>query len=115
MRTGTCAYGANCRFNHPDPTIANELEPRNSLANGNSLRSDNNFPKTNEVMQSSGVLQGTLSNGMNSKKSFTYASKMDTYHQGMPENPGWNQDQVNFDILVCEPSLFLFCLIVLGT
>lgn len=93
MRTGTCAYGANCRFNHPDPTATNELEPGNSLANGYCLRSDNNFPKANDLMHSSVLLQGTLSNGTNLKNSFPYASKMGSYHQGMSQNAEFNQDQ----------------------
>lgn len=29
MRTGSCKYGANCRFNHPDPA-----EPPSGFANG---------------------------------------------------------------------------------
>lgn len=37
MRTGSCKYGANCRFNHPDPTAAGGYEPPSGYGNGGSV------------------------------------------------------------------------------
>lgn len=37
MRTGSCKYGANCRFNHPDPTAAGAYEPPSGYGNGGSV------------------------------------------------------------------------------
>ncbi|XP_070667993.1 zinc finger CCCH domain-containing protein 43-like isoform X2 [Malus domestica] len=34
MRTGTCKYGTNCKFNHPDPTAAGESRPQSAYGNG---------------------------------------------------------------------------------
>lgn len=30
MRTGTCKFSANCKFNHPDPTSRADSSPKNS-------------------------------------------------------------------------------------
>ncbi|XP_048443765.1 zinc finger CCCH domain-containing protein 43 isoform X45 [Pyrus x bretschneideri] len=34
MRTGTCKYETNCKFNHPDPTAAGESRPQSTYGNG---------------------------------------------------------------------------------
>ncbi|OAY30751.1 zinc finger CCCH domain-containing protein 43 isoform X2 [Manihot esculenta] len=34
MRNGSCKYGANCRFNHPDPTAAGGTDPPSGFGNG---------------------------------------------------------------------------------
>lgn len=98
MRTGSCGYGANCRYHHPDPTAAKETEPRNSLTNGIYVRGGNDFSRMHvaEPLQSSGVPRGIseLSNGMNSMNGLPYGG-MNSYHQAMPQNGGWNQDQVH--------------------
>ncbi|CAL1389013.1 unnamed protein product [Linum trigynum] len=36
MRNGSCKYGSNCRFNHPDPTVVGENENSSTIANGGS-------------------------------------------------------------------------------
>lgn len=39
MRNGSCKYGANCRFNHPDPTAVGVSDSPSGYANGGSLSS----------------------------------------------------------------------------
>ncbi|XP_034215840.1 zinc finger CCCH domain-containing protein 43-like isoform X2 [Prunus dulcis] len=34
MRNGSCMFGTNCRFNHPDPTAARESDPPSGYGNG---------------------------------------------------------------------------------
>ncbi|CAI0548191.1 unnamed protein product [Linum tenue] len=36
MRNGSCKYGSNCRFNHPDPTVVGANEHSSPIANGGS-------------------------------------------------------------------------------
>lgn len=36
MRNGSCKYGSNCKFNHPDPTVAGGSDPPLAFANGGS-------------------------------------------------------------------------------
>lgn len=36
MRTGSCKYGANCRFNHPDPTAVGGSDNASGFGNGGS-------------------------------------------------------------------------------
>lgn len=36
MRNGSCKYGANCRFNHPDPTTVGGTDPPLAFGNGGS-------------------------------------------------------------------------------
>jgi len=37
MRTGSCKYGANCKFNHPDPTAVAGGDPSSGFGNGGSV------------------------------------------------------------------------------
>lgn len=75
-----------------------EPESKNSLANGVYARGGNNFPGmfVGEPLQSSGVSRGIpdLANGLSSMNGLPYAG-INTYHQSMPQNAGWNQDQVH--------------------
>ncbi|CAN1128704.1 Zinc finger CCCH domain-containing protein 43 [Linum perenne] len=36
MRNGSCKYGSNCRFNHPDPTVVGKNEAPSPIGNGGS-------------------------------------------------------------------------------
>ncbi|CAN0900376.1 Zinc finger CCCH domain-containing protein 67 [Linum grandiflorum] len=36
MRNGSCKYGSNCRFNHPDPTVVGGNEASSAIGNGGS-------------------------------------------------------------------------------
>lgn len=36
MRNGSCKYGANCRFNHPDPTAVGGSDSPSGYGNGGS-------------------------------------------------------------------------------
>lgn len=101
LRTGSCGYGANCRFHHPNPTAVKESEPRNSMTNDLYVRGGNNFSNMyiGEPLQSSGISRGIsdLSNGINSVNSLPYAG-MSSYHQAMPQNASWNQDQAQVNL-----------------
>lgn len=40
MRTGSCKFGANCKFNHPDPTVGGVGgggEPPSGFGNGGAI------------------------------------------------------------------------------
>ena len=37
MRTGSCKYGANCKFNHPDPTAVGGQDPPTGYNDGRSI------------------------------------------------------------------------------
>ncbi|XP_074292693.1 zinc finger CCCH domain-containing protein 8-like [Silene latifolia] len=99
LRNGSCAYGINCRFHHPDPSPTTVPESGNSLENGSSMRDGFNLPRNYacEPMQSfGGESQGTreLSNGMNARDGPPDAPEMRSYHQTMAPTPGFNQSQV---------------------
>lgn len=38
MRTGSCKYGSNCRFNHPDPTSVAGADATSGYGNGGSFQ-----------------------------------------------------------------------------
>jgi len=37
MRTGSCKFGANCKFNHPDPTAVGGSDSPSGYGNGSSI------------------------------------------------------------------------------
>lgn len=37
MRTGSCKFGSNCKFNHPDPTSVGGCDPPSRYGNGGSI------------------------------------------------------------------------------
>lgn len=39
MRNGSCKYGSNCRFNHPDPTAVGGSDSPSGYGNGGSISS----------------------------------------------------------------------------
>ncbi|XP_057541170.1 zinc finger CCCH domain-containing protein 67-like isoform X2 [Amaranthus tricolor] len=96
MRTGSCGYGTNCRFNHPGPFAAKKSNLRNSLAYIAYMRGGNNLSRIypDEKLQSSGISRGIadLSNGITLMNGSPYDGLC--YHQPMSTNPACNQDQV---------------------
>ncbi|XP_021773120.1 zinc finger CCCH domain-containing protein 67-like isoform X1 [Chenopodium quinoa] len=101
LRTGSCGYGANCRFHHPDPIASKESEARSSLGNGVYARGSNNFSGmyVGDPLQTSGVARGIpdLANGLSSMNGLPYAG-MSSYHQALPQNARWNQDQAQVNL-----------------
>ena len=116
MRTGSCGYGANCRFHHPDPSAAKESQPRNSFPNGAYVRGGNNLSGMypGDTMQASGISRGItdLSNGISSLNGLPYSGI--NYHQAMSPNAGWNQPKVFILTLVSFVG-HLSCKIFLST
>ncbi|KAM1217275.1 hypothetical protein ACFX15_012728 [Malus domestica] len=48
MRTGTCKYETNCKFNHLDPTAAGESRPQSAYGNGRPA-SLQDLPKSQDI------------------------------------------------------------------
>ncbi|CAO2833021.1 unnamed protein product [Amaranthus hypochondriacus] len=96
MRTGSCGYGTNCRFNHPGPYAAKKSNHRNSLANDAYMRGGNNLSRIypGEKLQSCRISRGItdLSNDITLMNSSPYDQPC--YHRPMTPNPACNQDQV---------------------
>jgi hypothetical protein len=84
MRTGSCKFGSNCRFNHPDPTTVGGGDPQSGFGNGGStaLR---------------GVSQQSSSSWSSSRKlnETPFVPMVITPTQGLaPQSPDWNGYQV---------------------
>ncbi|XP_015581492.1 zinc finger CCCH domain-containing protein 43 [Ricinus communis] len=80
MRNGSCKYGANCRFNHPDPTTVGGSDPL-AFSNGGSASLQNSLQ--------SNIASWSSPGGLNETPSFM--SIMFSPTQGVPsQNPEWN-------------------------
>lgn len=79
MRTGSCKYGSNCRFNHPDPTSVSGPDPMSGYGNGSSV-------------QLQGASQSTPSSWPPLPNPVIFAPT----HANPPSNPEWNSYQVAF-------------------
>ncbi|CAN6585489.1 unnamed protein product [Malus baccata var. baccata] len=73
MRTGTCKYETNCKFNHPDPTAAGESRPQSAYGNGRPA-SLQGLPKSQDIYS-----ETTEWNG--------YQAPAYLPHRGMPAPP----------------------------
>lgn len=87
MRTGSCKFGANCRFNHPDPTTVGGSDPQSGYGNGGGS------------VPLRGVSQQSVSSWSSSSRKLNetpYVPMMITPTQGLaPQSPDWNGYQVN--------------------
>ena len=87
MRTGSCKYGANCKFNHPDPT---------TVAGSESLSGYNN-----------GVpLQGASQSQITSWTSPRVLNEATTFVPAMI-SPSQDQDWNGYQVLYCFHLRFL--------
>lgn len=84
MRNGSCKFGANCRFNHPDPTSFGGPDALPKYGNGGSVYSPN-------VSQST-VPSWSPPPALN--ESPPYVSMIFPPTQGVPMQPEWNAYQV---------------------
>ncbi|XP_065873975.1 zinc finger CCCH domain-containing protein 43 [Euphorbia lathyris] len=81
MRNGSCKYGANCRFNHPDPTAVGGSDPPSAFSNGSS-------PSFKSSSQSN-VASWSSPRGQNETPPFMPIMFPPT--QGVPsQSPEWN-------------------------
>ena len=95
MRNGSCKYGANCRFNHPDPTAAGACDPPSSYGNGGSV----------SLQAASQMNMASWSSPRTLNETATYMPIMFSPTQGVPPpNPEWNGYQV-LSLLLCCLSL----------
>ncbi|XP_057488777.1 zinc finger CCCH domain-containing protein 67-like isoform X2 [Actinidia eriantha] len=86
MRNGSCKYGSNCRFNHPDPTAVGGGDAHSEYGNGG--------PVSLQGASQSTVSPWSPTRALN--ETSTYAPPMFSPTQGVPSsNPEWNgyQDQ----------------------
>lgn len=80
MRNGSCKYGANCRFNHPDPTAVGGSDPPSAFSNGGSVL---------QSSSQSSVASWSSPQGLNETAPFVPIMFPPT--QGVPsQNPEWN-------------------------
>lgn len=97
MRNGSCKYGANCRFNHPDPTAAGGTDPPSGFGNGGTA-----------ALQSSpqsSVAPWSSPRGLSEAAPFMPIMFPPT--QGVPsQSPEWNGYQVSYNPLCCSVPLF---------
>ncbi|KAF2314146.1 hypothetical protein GH714_023707 [Hevea brasiliensis] len=80
MRNGSCKYGVNCRFNHPDPTAAGGGDPPSAFSNGGAAALQSS--------SQSSVASWSSPRGLNEAAPFPI---MFSQTQGVPsQNPEWN-------------------------
>lgn len=103
MRNGSCKYGANCKFNHPDPTAAGACDSP-CYGNGGSV--------TSQVASQVGVASWLSPGTMN--EAATYVPIMfPPPPQGVPsQNPGWNGFQVLIFPLCCLTFSYFWLLML---
>ena len=93
MRNGSCKYGSNCRFNHPDPTAAGGSDPPSGFDNGGPAS----------------LQGGSQSSSWSAPRSLSetplYVPMMMPPSQGVPpQNTEWNGYQVFYSSLAKIPS-----------
>lgn len=85
MRNGSCKYGANCRFNHPDPTASGGGDTSSGYGNGGPLSLQGAAQPTVPSWPSPRSLNET-----------PFVPMMLTPTQAVPsQNSEWNGYQVN--------------------
>ncbi|KAK6256331.1 hypothetical protein SCA6_017636 [Theobroma cacao] len=94
MRTGSCAYGPNCRFNHPDPTTAEGSNIFSSDSSGFGGHSSGNYNRESSLLPlSSKPTAASLSLNMMPDKHVPYLNQSSSYAHGMHLNSEWNGHQ----------------------
>ena len=97
MRNGSCKYGSNCRFNHPDPTAVGGNDPPSTFNNGGSASLQN--------LSQSSVASWSSPRGLNETPPFMPVMFSPT--QGVPsQSPEWNGYQVYYSLFNGTVSLF---------
>lgn len=95
MRTGSCKFGANCKFNHPDPTTVGGCDPQSGYGNGGSISLQ-------------GVAQPSVPSWSSPRtlKETSFVPMMMTPTQGVtPQSSDWNGYQVNMPFEYQKPSV----------
>ena len=86
MRTGSCKFGANCKFNHPDPQAVGGCDPASGYGNGGSI-------SLHGVSQQS---VSTWSSPRTVNETSPFVPVMLSPTQGVsPQSSDWNAYQVN--------------------
>jgi len=86
MRTGSCKFGANCRFNHPDPTAIGGGDSPSGYGNGSSISLQ-------------GVSQSSISSWSSTRplnEPAPFVPVILSHNPGVsPQSSEWNGYQVN--------------------
>ncbi|KAJ4839989.1 hypothetical protein Tsubulata_030823 [Turnera subulata] len=81
MRNGSCKYGSNCKFNHPDPTAAGGSDPPLTFGNGGSASIQGSSQTSAASWSSPGALNEPA----------PFVPIMFSPTQGVPtQSPEWN-------------------------
>ncbi|XP_043813509.1 zinc finger CCCH domain-containing protein 43 isoform X2 [Manihot esculenta] len=91
MRNGSCKYGANCRFNHPDPTAVGGSDPPSAFSNGGSA--------TFQSSPQSSVGSWSSPRGLNEIAPFVPVIFPATRGVTL-QNPEWNGYQVTYKMAI---------------
>lgn len=86
MRTGSCGYGANCRFHHPDPTSVGGSEPNGNGESVGGFDSLGNHNGESTILNLSGASQPSMaswSSHMLSNKRVPYSDNRSSYVPAM--------------------------------
>ncbi|GAY50983.1 hypothetical protein CUMW_130840 [Citrus unshiu] len=93
MRNGSCKYGANCRFNHPDPTAVGGSDSPSGYGNGGSVSSQ--APSQASI--------GSWSSPRALNEPAPFVPMMYSPTPGVPsQNSEWNGYQVVALLLLCS-------------
>ncbi|OMO95002.1 hypothetical protein CCACVL1_05646 [Corchorus capsularis] len=96
MRTGSCAYGANCRFNHPDPSAAEGSNSCSSVFSGfggHSSGNHNGGSNPLPLLSTSKPIGASLSLNRMSDKHDPYLDHNSSHAYGTHLNSEWNGSQ----------------------
>lgn len=95
MRTGSCAYGTDCKFNHPDPTGADGSNTFISDTSGFGYHSSGNYnSESNALPFSAEQTAASLSLNMMSDKHLPCINHNSSYPHEMHPDSEWNRYQV---------------------
>lgn len=106
MHKGSCGYGVNCRFNHPEPIVAGESSSFNSTCSGASvggpsLGNHDWESDTSKSMESSMLHAASWPSSMVSYKTAPHLYNHSTHVPGMHSiaketllKPEWSRYQV---------------------
>ncbi|XWS32693.1 hypothetical protein CRYUN_Cryun22dG0011800 [Craigia yunnanensis] len=106
MRTGSCAFGSNCRFNHPDPSAADGSNTFSSDPSGFGGHSSGNYNgESNALPSSSEPTAASLSLNMMSDKHVPYLNHNSSYPHGTHLNSEGNGHQEKTSHPFFAPSI----------
>ncbi|KAL4353553.1 hypothetical protein GQ457_06G041110 [Hibiscus cannabinus] len=106
MRTGSCAYGSGCRFNHPDPTAGEGSSIFSSDPTGFGNHSPGNYNGEYDALPSSiEPSASSLSFNMLPNEHSAYLNPSSAYAQGMHANSKWNGHQEKASNPYLAPSI----------